>query len=271
MLRLLAFCLVLLVAVVAVWLGLVALSPSYNRCIQNNGQHSTEQYTSNGQEIVEGPIDNPTGLRLFLVCGSYFANRNGEAFTGLFTIALTIATFLLGYMARLQYQTSHAQLRPYVFCTPKSVESWALNAPLRIYTVLENTGETPAQEVEWWGCMSVETIPLMPRKAFGQAPPNVPHSRAVVHKRSNNNDTCELPANELPQHFLDAIREGLLGIYIYSNVTYRDVLGHKWQSESCLHIHPENAASMIDRIRARKTIQNEEVMFTLATEFNEMR
>ncbi|HVV64584.1 MAG TPA: hypothetical protein VHC42_03890 [Rhizomicrobium sp.] len=134
----------LMIVVPAVWFALVALSPSYNSCIQNSGQHPTEQYTGDGQQIVEGPIDNPTGFRLALVCGSDFANRNGEAFTGLFTIALTVATFLLGLLAWDQGRTSKAQMRAYV-----AVEMAATVPPpdefgLKARIDFKNYGQTPA-------------------------------------------------------------------------------------------------------------------------------
>ncbi len=156
MLRLLGFCAALFVIVLTVSLAVLTLSPSYNECVRKNGQHSTEQYTANGQEIIEGPIENPTAFRLALICGSFFANRNGEAFTGLFTIALTIATFLLGYLAWDQGQTSRTQLSAFVFVEdfrpffeidadtpqprkteePRNVDRWAFRP------IWRNNGET---------------------------------------------------------------------------------------------------------------------------------
>jgi hypothetical protein len=144
MMRLAAFCFAFLVIVIAVSFGVLSLSPSYNECIRNNGQHSTEQYTTDGQQIVEGAIDNPTGPRLLLHCGSFFANKNGEAFTGLFTVALTLATFLLGYLAWDQGRTTRAQLRAYVFIKSAGVGLNKADGKVLAHLKFKNFGATPA-------------------------------------------------------------------------------------------------------------------------------
>jgi hypothetical protein len=134
-----------LLIAIALGFGLLALSPSYNECIRHDGQHPTEQYTSDGQQIVDGAIDNPTGPRLLLYCGSFFANKNGQAFTGLFTIALTVATFLLGYLAWKQWETSRAQLRAYVFIEKTYCRLKEADVVARL--TFKNYGATPAFKV----------------------------------------------------------------------------------------------------------------------------
>jgi len=265
MLRLIAFCAVLLAVVAAVGFGLLALSPSYNSCIQKNGQHATEQFTNSGQQIVERPVDNPTRARLFLYCGSYFANRNGAAFTGLFTIALSIATFLLGYLAWDQGRTNRAQLRAYVSAVPMKA---AFSSPETISVVLTvtNTGQTPAFDTQClWG---IDVLP-MPTQEPSQLPQLRPDAKAPLPNSvvfSNSAFSSTIP-RRITETELGRIHEGTHAIFVFGKVTYVDVFREKQWVEFCSYMHRSDYQTWRENVRSQSPRTPVQALFQ-PTEWN---
>lgn len=266
--RLAVFCAAFLVIVSLISLGLLALSPSYNECIRGNGQHATEHYTADGRQIVEGPIDNPTATRLFVHCGSMFANRNGEAFTGLFTVALTIATFLLGYLAWDQGRVSRAQTRPYVMPNITGVRKFSLIEPIEVRVDIKNIGPTPALDVETHAEAFVAILPLPDTATFPPSPKEDHtgrHSRITLYPGQHQNIDAE-SVDILNPETIAALkaREPKIAIYISGEVHYRDVFGGRHTSQFCSYIHAGDAKSLIAIEEGNLSATDFEVRFSQA-------
>lgn len=140
-------------AIILACMGLVTLAPSYKYC--RAGHATEEKYKDSHYTDDLVPVSGGT----FLDCESFFANRNGDAFTGLATLLLTFVTLGLGYLAWDQGNATRAQTRAYVFLdevgmmdgpTPPWVLSitQALSGCPQLNTLIRNLGKTPAYNVK---------------------------------------------------------------------------------------------------------------------------
>jgi hypothetical protein len=128
-------------------------SADFRYCVHHAGHYPSP----NSSAAVGATSEKPTWI--FGSCLNSFANENGSGITALATVLLTIATGLLAYLAFLQFRTSRAQLRAYVFVEFASIvdgPTW-LNAPVPAQAgcpgsqlVIKNFGETPAYKVRHW-------------------------------------------------------------------------------------------------------------------------
>ncbi len=211
--------------------------------------NTTENYTSNGQLIVEGPIENPTFSRLLLHCGSFFANRNGEAFTGIFTIALTFATFLLGVLAWDQGQTTRAQLRAYLWGRAIELNDFEVGKVPYAKIVITNSGATAAKNVKTSGNVFFETIPFksdhkIPSLFSGA-------SRSVIPPNDTSFECPVYCESALTQPEFDELTSGVgRRAVIYVSFDYDDVFGRGRKTWVCVYTKPLRSPGEIRFIAA---------------------
>jgi hypothetical protein len=229
-------------ALLFVTIGFLTLSAStaYNECVGRNGAYPTEQYAQDGQRVVEPAIAHPTPIRLFVYCGSVFANQNGDAFTGLATIALTIATIVLGYLAWDQSLNTRAQLRAYISILPQKM---ALDQDLRTVMVLinqENVGKTPAIKAQvYWRILPL-VHPLKNAMVFNETSdePMGP-ATAIVYPGKSHTPVRTFALTE--EMIADLTCPACyVALYVYGRGKYRDIFGRKHSAEFCAFLdHPE--------------------------------
>jgi len=223
-----AFCVASLAIFVVVVFGSLALSPTYNYCVSNNGQHYTGEHNQEGSPVIEGPIDSPTPIRLFIFCGGLYANENGSGITALATVLLTIVTGLLGWLAWDQGHTARAQLRAYV-----SVEGLTVKRSskvLRLEIKLLNSGETPA--IRPVVTLRTVFVPANeePPVTFQKLPTTL---NSITIRRGGEATTFH--EADLPDAMWDGFKNGSTYMWVLGTVTYFDVFGRKRTTDFKAH------------------------------------
>jgi hypothetical protein len=203
--------LILLAApVVGVW-----SSDNFGYCIDHNGQYPTAQNDKNKSPAVSVP----SGLKLYWNCAGGFANDNGIAITSLATVLLTIVTGGLVWLGFLQFSTTRAQLRAYIY--PDQMGLFPGSPQPSVYTVFKNFGQTPAPTVVSWAQIDIIeprhentlVIPKMEKKFPMALGAGGTFSKTTSYPRALN-------AQEIAD-----IKSGVRAIFYYGRAEYTDAFG----------------------------------------------
>lgn len=228
-----------LVAFLGVVFGSLALSANYNYCVSHDGQHYTGQHNQNGAPIVEGPIEHPNSISLFVFCGGIYANENGAGITAFATVLLTIVTGLLSYLAWDQSKTSRAELRAYAHISKVDLKRVLDGSAPKARFTIRNFGHTPARKVRigtaiFYGNYPLD-IPLQEIEAGEDARTLAPADEFT----SGTSAKFKIDRDEL-----SALRMHASAIYLRVIVKYDDVFGRERVTETCMFC---NGASGIDQ------------------------
>jgi hypothetical protein len=167
------------------------------------------------------------------------------AVTGLLALAtflLVLATYLL---VRGADQSSQKELEAYVYVNPREAFHIDGQGTLQAYSVIGNSGLTPATNVQ--RSAGIEVLP--PTGAITQ-PTLREAGKTVIGPRSEIALVKNWAHGQLSADQYQQIRRGDLRVYVFGTVFYDDVFGHHWESDFCNsyygeegldHIEPTNA------------------------------
>ena len=137
---------------------------------------------------------------------------------------------IIAYCAlRESQKTAQRQLRAYVYVNPQSAFHIDGQGALQVYSVVGNSGQTPALSVERFVGLEVLTpIQNVTNKLMLRE-----NGVTVLGPRSEialvkNWSQGELPADQFLQ-----IRNGTLRVYVFGKILYEDVYGTKWKTGFC--------------------------------------
>jgi hypothetical protein len=137
---------VALALVIVLPLSLFATSDNYNYCAANQGQYAEAPKDDESTPSVHGSISDPTFVRLLVHCSGVYATQNADAITAIATVVMTVATFLLGWLALDQGRTARAQLRGYVFARIDTQHIKRGDIP-EMALAVKNFGPTPVRKM----------------------------------------------------------------------------------------------------------------------------
>jgi hypothetical protein len=212
--------------VIALLVG-IGSSQRFANCIDNQGQDPASQNPEHKAAAI--PVSHPSRIDIYAVCTMRFANNNGNAITALATVLLALVTGLLVWIVWLQFSTSRAQLRAYVFIETAGIfdgPTWATaDVPAGSgcpgsHLVIKNFGQTPAYDVRHWSAIMV------------CAPGQENDICTVPDDITNSHPTTFGPggATNMTRRFTRAINNfeiaslftGGLSIVAFGKITYRD-------------------------------------------------
>lgn len=134
-------------------------APSYQKCQTN---YQAERYREKQEEnaatffVVRG---------LAYRCTNRLIENHRDAILAVATVLLTIVTGFLVWVGYRQITTTRAQLRAYVFIKPYHTDVRPDGKAISIKYSIENTGDTPAYNVQHAGDIRLLPFPL-PAKAI---------------------------------------------------------------------------------------------------------
>lgn len=164
-------------------------------------------------------------------CLGAFVKEKEAAITALATVLLTIVTAGLVIVTGMQFKTSRAQLRAYVFVesavTANVVDG---TGPPEAHVVIKNFGQTPAYEVLHMGGLAVYEFPPPPMVKLTATDEDFvtgPTTNMALAPGANYLSTTPLKIPVLPPHFRKGIIAGNLAAYVYGEIRYKDVFQRK--------------------------------------------
>jgi hypothetical protein len=211
-----------LLAVAAIFLGFIVLayvatlSASYGECAT---KHQQSYFKQNAPDFLEkaGTV---------LVCEGVTADANGELLTAIATVLLTIVTGGLVWLGWLQFNSTRAQLRAYVFATDLK-QYWDKIGTTgqygwRFRPIWTNSGDTPTRELEINTECEIRNSLLPPDFSFPFS--TRPGHGLIAPKTSSEGSLAPPPPQALvtPQDIFDA-QNGNKHIYVYGYARYRDI------------------------------------------------
>ena len=134
----------------------------------------------------------------------------------LFTFTLWIATRRLVIGAE---DTAERQLRAYAWAQTKPTRN--ISGNFEIQTIIKNTGQTPAHEVQSWTMTDFFDHPLPSGHAFKSAPAVLVGPEFVVNPGSEHSMNTRRET-AIPDDDIAAIEAGTKGLYYWGEVRYRD-------------------------------------------------
>jgi hypothetical protein len=146
---------------------------------------------------------------------------------------LTLVTIILAIIAffalRESQNTAQRQLRAYVYVNPQSAFHIDGQGTLQVYSVIGNSGQTPALRVERFSGMQVlPSIQNVTDKMMIRE-----DGVTVLGPRSEIALVKNWSGGELSTDQLSQIKQGALRVYMFGKILYEDVYGTKWQTNFC--------------------------------------
>jgi hypothetical protein len=144
------------------------------------------------------------------------------------TIALALATIWLVVDAK---HASQRQLRAYVYINPGSAFHVGGKNTLQIYSVLGNSGQTPAINVERF--VGLEVSPPKDNIASDSLMTRE-HGIAVLGPRGELMLVKNWKGNgRLNDEQTKSIRRSELMVYVFGKILFEDIFGDKWETHFC--------------------------------------
>jgi hypothetical protein len=124
-------------------------------------------------------------------------------------------------------RTAQRQLRAYVGVVRGELINIDGDDPIEATVIVKNSGQTPAREVVMWGGMAVRGFPLRdPINPPEKGPPRAQTlaAGAEFYKTEKSFKTAK---GEITPAHPQMLKEGTISIYVYGEITYRDVFKKK--------------------------------------------
>ena len=181
-----------------------------------------------------GTQQQPEGLPQFIIqrilsprCTARFIRRENAAITALATVLLAVITLALAYIARMQYVTTHAQLRAYVLVESTGILGVQNGGSPIAQVGVKNSGQTPAYNVtanlsvlRFSRYDAADTLPALPtikEKVSG----DIISPGGVRTFMSRNPDII------LNKESVKQIYDGTHALFAYGEIFYMDSFGKK--------------------------------------------
>lgn len=171
-------------------------------------------------------------------CEGEFLDKNNGTVTGIATALLTVVTIGWMFLAVEQNRTTRAQLRAYVFITAGGIQAAdkdgvpydppcsVCNGAKPVARIkIENSGQTPAYDVQIFGRMDVVAWPIEAEK-LSALPYDEKISRSSLGPHASTFKYETLVSDRLLQAPEENdLKLGKQAIVIHGEIRYRDVFG----------------------------------------------
>lgn len=124
--------------------------------------------------------------------------------------------------ADIAAESAQRQLRAYVTVKETAITELAVGQTPDVVIAYENVGQTPAHDVTVKLGVKVPRLPQL--EAFELEPPHPSDSRSVVFPGQGGTLAISMPP-ALDDDFIRKFRAGVLSIYAYGEIRYRDEFG----------------------------------------------
>ena len=124
--------------------------------------------------------------------------------------------------------SSQQQLRAYVYVNPREAFHIDGQGTLQVYSVIGNSGLTPATKVERFA-----TLDVLPPTDFPAQRVEREAGITVLGPRSEIALVKNWARGQLTADQTQEIKEGTLRVYVFGKVLYDDVLGGHWEFDFC--------------------------------------
>jgi hypothetical protein len=152
-----------------------------------------------------------------------------DTLVAVFTALLFAATIALWWSTRRLVKgtdkTAERQLRAYIIAQDATVTNFGTAEIIEVQCRIRNYGQTPAYDVVGWIGATLNDLPNPTE--LGRPPPDLGLSRGVIGPGGRTIYTAEVGRLLTPLEF-QKIRAGASTIYIFGEITYRDVFNKSW-------------------------------------------
>jgi hypothetical protein len=215
-------------------------APSYQKCQANyQAERESEKQEENAASLFVVRV-------LAYRCTNRLIEGHKDAIIAVATVLLTIVTGFLVWVGYRQVTTTRAQLRAYVFVTPKSIDimrSGEINECTVGYAIA-NQGQTPAYHVRT--NIDIRIMKARLSSEFEVKPPGenpIPFERVI-----NPGQSIEGTAVKPVKFDIDVLNKNAERLYIVGMISYIDAFGRPRKTRFCC------AATNLDKsIRAYET------------------
>jgi hypothetical protein len=216
-------------ATVAIGFGIAFLvvgsSQTFQSCIGEHYHHEPSE------TFQKGVAQFLVMLKVGSGCTGEFVHKNAESIIALFTVILGIATWLLWRATKKLVEgaeaTAKRQLRAYVLALDARVYDFGITEIIEVQCRIKNYGQTPAYDVVGWMGATLNDFPNP--TDLGRPPADLGLSRAVIGPQGRTVFRAQVSRLLTGLEF-QKIRSGASTIYVFGEVTYRDVFNDKWTS-----------------------------------------
>jgi hypothetical protein len=142
------------------------------------------------------------------------------------TVALAVIAF---FALRDSQNTAQHQLRAYIYVNPQSAFHIDGQGTLQVYSIVGNSGQTPALNVERF--LGLEVLPPIPSVTNKPMPRE--EGVTVLGPRNEITLVKNWSQGTLSADQFSQIRDGSLRVYVFGMITYEDIYEAKWQTNFC--------------------------------------
>lgn len=177
-------------------------------------------------------------------------------------IALVITFWIIAFVAS-------RQLRAYIYGDIEKFTEFKIGGRMEAHLTWINGGQTPARDFEARGTIFYSAIPLPDNLTINLHPDSrkQKHSKIAVFPNSPQTTRTSNARQEIPPNLIADIRAKKITVYIYSEVTYRDMFWRRHKTQICKFIEPVGLIKVLDAVEG-KPVNLEDIKVIWADSLN---